>query len=237
MYLPLSQAPYDIPLVYAHVTEPQLAQRLKHLGIAKGDIITRMSEDAVICPVRVRTPKGEVVLASGMAMKIIAHHDDGHKTPVAEMQPGEEGHVEGVVCGTALEQGLGILGIRENDRITMLHRVPPMDYLAIKQGVRVCLTEGAAAKIWGMSQGREMQFAVARRNVPFTIITLLGGMRATAMLERRGFSPGVELLLESVRPASSSGYYAQNQTVLATHSGLRLYLRRDQEQNVMVGMK
>lgn len=234
MIVPLSQAPYDTPLLFEQATDKQLAQRFSRLGIARGDVVKRLSEEAMTLSARVGTPKGEVVLAPGMASKVIVHHDDGHKTPVAEMQPGEEGHVEGLVCGTGLEQGLRILGIRENDRIILLRRLPPMDYVAIKNGARLTLTEGAAAKIWGTAQGREMQFAVAGKGVPFIISVLLGGARATGMLLRMGLAPGEELLLESVRPASSAGSGAMEHGVLQTQSGLRLHLRPEQEAGVLV---
>lgn len=237
MILPLSDAPFDTPLVFEQASESKLAKRLQRLGLARGDSLTRLSQEARACSVRVRTPVGEAVLAPGMAAKVIIHHDDGHKTPVSEMLPGEEGHVEGLVCGSGLEQGLAILGIRDNDRITLLRRLPPMDYVALKQGARLILNEGEAAKIWGQSQGREMQFAVAGKGAPFVVAELLGGMRATAQLTEKGIVQGVELQLESVRPASSAGggmAGTKNLGVIQTQSGLRLYLRPDHEAGVLV---
>ena len=235
MSFPLSQAPYDTPLVVEQIRDEQLSRRFTRLGIAQGDVLTRMNEEAHISPVRVRTPKGEVVLASGMAAKVIIHHDDGHKTPAVEMHPGEEGHVEGLVCGSALERGLGILGIHENDRIGMLRRIPPMDYVALKDGsTRTTLTEGMAAKVWGHVRGRETQFAMAGVGEAFTVTALLGGTRAKASLENLGVAPGVVLTLESVRPALGAGRAAKGQTVLRMASGLRLYLRFDLETCILV---
>lgn len=234
MHLPLSQAPYDQPLVFGHVTEMQLSRRLQRLGISRGDVVTRMNEEARAFPVRVRTPKGEVVLAPGMASKIIVHHDDGHKTPVSEMLPGEEGHVEGLVCGSLLEYGLQILGLRENDRLRLLRHIPPMDYIALAEGVRLYLPESMAVKLWGTAKSQEMQFAVAGRGIPFNITALLGGARSTAILQRMGLVPGRLISLESVRPAPSTGLRGQDQNVLQTQSGLRLHLRPDQEEDVMV---
>lgn len=234
MTTPLSQAPHDVPLVLEAVSNAALAKRFERLGLSPGAVVTRTGDEAVAAPVRVSTPKGEAILASGMAAKVIVHHDDGHKTPVSEMRPGETGHVEGLVCGSTLECGLRLLGIRENDSIVMLRRVPPMDYTAIRSGARLTLPEGAAAKLWGESRGRETQFAMSGAGEPFVIKAFLGGPRATAALESMGLGPGVELTLESVRPAASEGRRAKDQTVLTTQSGLRLYLRKDMEASVLV---
>jgi Fe2+ transport system protein FeoA len=237
MHLPLSQAPYDQPLIFGHVGDMQLSRRLQRLGISRGDVIMRMNEETRAFPLRVRTPKGEVVLAPGMASKIIVHHDNGHKTPVSEMLPGEEGHVEGLVCCSLLEYGLQILGLRENARLGMLRHIPPMDYIALAEGVRLSLPESIAVKLWGTAKGQEMQFAVAGRGIPFNITAHLGGARSSAILQRMGLVPGRLISLESVRPAPSCGARSSEQNVLQTHSGLRLHLRPDQEAEVMVEVR
>ncbi len=234
MNLPLAHAPFDVPLIFAQVRGAALARRFARLGLTPGDLVTRLSEESRATPVRVRTHKGEALLAPGMAAKVIVHHDDGHKTSVIEMQPSEEGHVEGLVCGTSLERGLAVLGIRENDRITLLRRVPAMDYQALLAGGRLLLPVGEAAKLWGTIEGRELQFAMAGKGQPFGITELLGGHNANAQLERRGLVPGQTLVLEAVRPSASAGADPRQTTVLSTPSGLRLPLRPDMEAAVIV---
>lgn len=237
MILPLSDAPFDTPLTFEQASDSHLGRRLQHLGLARGDRLIRLSQEVLACSVRVHTPVGEAVLAPGMAAKVIVHHDNGNKTPIAEMQPGEEGHVEGLVCGSGLEQGLAVLGILENDRITMLRRLPPMDYLALKQGQRLLLTEGEAAKIWGRSQGQSMQFAVAGKGASFIVTRILGGRRAASQLKQKGIVQNVELQLESVRPAYNAGADipgAKNLGIIQTQAGLRLYLRPDHEAGLLV---
>jgi len=234
MIVPLSQAPSDTPLIFARVADEPLARHLRRLGLSEGDTVTRMGGEAHAAPVRVRAAKGEVLLAAGMAAKVIVHHDDDHKTPVAEMLTGEQGHVEGLVCGTGLAEGLAVLGIREGDRLEMVRRIPPMDFVVRTESGRIILTEGMAAKLWGLCRGNEMQFAVAGRGAPFKITALIGGRRAVSALERMGLLPGVSLTLESVRPAAQAGRGPGGQTVLQIQSGLRLYLRPDQEDLIMV---
>lgn len=234
MLLTIDQAPGDVPLVISEIGDELLARQLGRIGVQAGDILTRLEDGAAYGPVRVRSPQGEVVLGGGVAAKVIVHHDDGHKTPVIEMQPGESGHVEGLICGSELAEALGIMGIKENDSLRMLHRVPPMNYLTLVGRQRVQLTEGAATKIWGEMDGQAMQFAVTRRGKDFQIIRLLGGRRISTMLDGLGIRPGRTISLEAVTPALAPHHEDKGRIVVAMHSGLRLYLRVDQAQTIIV---
>lgn len=234
----LSQAPAETPLVLVGFESPLLAEKCGRLGVHVGDTIMRLDEEALPGPARIRSEAGEAVLAAGMAAKIIVLHDDGHATPILEMTPGEQGRVVGLICGSSLEQGLAVLGVRENDRIEFLRRLPPMEYharlTAPGKDQRLTLSEGAAAKIWGSIDGRELQFAVAGRGKAFVVKQLLGGARATALLEQNGVRPGRTIILENVSPAQSVGRMGLNQLILRAQSGLRLHLREDQAASVLV---
>jgi Fe2+ transport system protein FeoA len=234
MLLTIDQAPRDIPLVLVEIENQVLADRLSRIGILPGDDLYRLDNEAVLGSARVHGPHGEVVLSSGMAAKVIVHHDDGHKTPVIEMRPGETGHVEGLICGSALAGGLEVMGIRENDPIRMVRRVPPMSYLTQVEKRRVSLTEGAATKIWGQMDDMWMQFAMAGRNRPFQVGRLLGGQHSTVTLQQQAIFPGQTLVLLEVTPAHCFGDGHRNQVVLATESGMRLYLRPDHAKAVFV---
>ncbi len=234
MILPLTQAPQGAPLQLENIGDAQLAQKLDKLGVCPKSTVTLLQDEAIASPVRVRTDAGEVILASGMAAKIIVHHDDGHKTPIMEMKPGEKGHVEGLVCGPGLEKGLVILGLRKDAAVDMIRRIPPMDYLTSINNAHVIIPEGAAAKIWGRMRGVQMQFAMVGKGKDFVVEQLLGGARASAMLHNLGAAPGTTLQLKNVVPANKTGRAAADQFVLAAKSGLRLYLRPDQAATVIV---
>ncbi|MDK2954601.1 MAG: hypothetical protein PWQ57_97 [Desulfovibrionales bacterium] len=233
----IDKAPVNTPLVIAEIVHQDLADRLGRLDVQPGDEVMRMDEEALFGPVRVRGPMGEVILAAGMAAKIIAHHDDGHKTPVLEMNPGEQGHVEGLICGSALEQGLAVLGIRENDNLTMVRRIPPMEYQVVVDGKRVHLSEGAAAKVWVKMGETFTQLASAGAGRPLRVELLLGGKRAYAHLESLGVAPGKTVVVERVDPAQRVGREGVDQVVLGAASGLRVYLRPDQAQKILVRVK
>ncbi|NCC26199.1 MAG: ferrous iron transport protein A, partial [Deltaproteobacteria bacterium] len=71
MLTTVDKSPCEIPMLIAAVEDALLSDRLQRLGVGIGDEIKRLEEDAMISPVRVRGPKGEVLLAAGMASKII----------------------------------------------------------------------------------------------------------------------------------------------------------------------
>lgn len=234
MSISITRAMFDEPLVLVEVTSPELGDRLAGMGIYTGSGLTRLQEEVVLGPVRIEGPEGDVVLPGGMAAKVIIHHDDGHKTPVMEMQPGETGHVEGLVgCGT-LAASLEVLGVRENDRIRMVRRVPPMDYLVLAGQRRVQLAESMAAKIWGEMNSRQMQLVMAGRDKMFSVKMVLGGERAKNRLQDLGIHPGCSITLQSVAPAQSAGSKGRDRIVVRTEAGLRIFLRPDQAENIRV---
>jgi len=234
MLTSVDQAPFDARLVIAAVHNEQLADRLDRMGVNVGQTIIRLNEKPAFVPVKVKGPLGEVALGAGMAAKIVVHHDDGHKTPVIEMEPGEKGHVEGLVCGPALEKTLALLGLKVDAEITMVRALPPMEYHILMEGRRIRLAEGAAAKIWGEMGGQSMQFVSSARGKPFIIRELMGGERAQAYLREMGLLPDKTIILENLVPAPYVGREDKEQTVLVAESGLRLYLRLDQARRVMV---
>ncbi len=235
MILSVDRAPLDVPLTLVEIRDEVLSDRLARMGVYPGDELIRLGDDeAVFGPVRVRGPRGEVIIGGGVAARVIVHHDDGHKTPVAEMHPGETGHVEGLVGGSGLAHGLKLLGIEEDDAIQMIHRVPPMNYHVSIGKQRVLITEGAASKIWGEMGGQPMQFAMVGRGKPFLVRSILGGERAHFTLQRLGIVPGQTIALEAVAPADSVGASGRSQVVLCMKTGLRLYLRPGQAQKVLV---
>ncbi|MBG0774896.1 MAG: FeoA domain-containing protein [Desulfovibrionaceae bacterium] len=234
MLLTMDKAPCDTPLVLVALEDSVLAARLARMGLNPGDEIVRLDEEVAPGPVRIKGPAGEVVLAPGMAAKVIAHHDDGHMTPILEMTPGERGHVEGLLCGESLEWGLAVLGLQENDRVEMRHRIPPMEYTVLVDGAPVRLPEGAAAKVWGRQAGRDLQLCMAATGKPFEVLQLLGGERAVALLERNGIVPGKVVVPERVASARIMWRHDRKQIVVESRSGLRLYLRPDQARRIIV---
>ena len=94
MYSNLSHAPTNIPLTISRVTDEDLEALMWRMGLFVGGEITRLDEDVALKTVRVKGPKGEVVLGSGMGGKVVAHLDDGRMLPLVELQPGDKGHVE-----------------------------------------------------------------------------------------------------------------------------------------------
>ncbi|NBC47582.1 MAG: ferrous iron transport protein A [Gammaproteobacteria bacterium] len=234
----LDQAPVGRSLRLLAVMHQVLGQRLERMGLYRGCLLRREDEEVVLQPVRVAGPAGEVTLSAGMAAKVVVHHDDGHKTPIIEMRPGEAGHIEGLTSGTGLEQGLATLGLYEDGRVQLLRTIPPMRYSArLGAHQRLHFTESVAAKLWGELQGRSIQFANARRDHPFTVTAILGGRTARQQVEALGIHPGSVLVLEHITPAdavSGESDEGGERLVVTSEDGLRLYLGKDQAATVIV---
>ncbi|NDV26099.1 FeoA family protein [Desulfovibrio sp. JC010] len=234
MSLTLDKAPVEKNLMLKAIGSDSLKARFERMGLHIGSELEIMSEDSVQHPVRVKGPQGEVLLAAGMASKIIVHHDDGHKTPVFEMNPGEKGHIEGLTAGSHLEKSLKILGISEGDNIELIRCLPPMSYKTVVDGKQTSLTEGMAAKIWGECDNVPCQLATCGRGRPFEVKNILGGPRAAKSISSIGIKPGATVVLETVEPARAVGMTPAARIIIMTKEGLRLHLRPDQAETMLV---
>lgn len=234
MNIPLNKAPIEKPLRLQAITSDNLKNRLAQMGLHIKTELEVMSEDSVQHPVRVKGPQGEVLLAAGMASKIIVHHDDEHKTPVFEMNPGEKGHIEGLTAGSHLEKSLKILGISEGDNIELIRCLPPMEYKTVVDGKPTRLTEGMAAKIWGDCDQESCQLATCGKGRPFTVKNILGGPRAVKTITASGIKAGSTIKLESVQPAKDIRMDNGERIIIRSKEGLRLHLRLDQAETILV---
>ena len=156
MQTSLDQAPVNQALRLGPVLNGMLAERLRRLGLYPGCQLRRQDEEVRLQPVRVRGPRGEAILSSGMAAKVIVHHDDGHKTPILEMRLGEQGHIEGLTAGTGLEEALRTLGLPPMRRTTASPSDAAQDsavmrYKASLRGVPNCCSPRASPPSSGAS--------------------------------------------------------------------------------------
>ena len=234
----LTNAPFDSPLKLVSIEDPELEALLSHLGLYQGHTFTRLDEEVLLHPVRLQGPTGEVVLGGGMAMRIIAHLDDGWRIPLIDMTNGQTGHIEGTTGSRKMMEAMGVLGLNENDPITYLRKLPHMDYtVLVDDGRRERISEGLAAKIWGEVDRRPIQFVSAGRGQLFKVIMIFGGRQVAHALTEKGIAQGAILKLESVSPAQTFAMASHEPVVITTDDGLHLHLRRGQAKNIMVAVK
>lgn len=91
-----------------------------------------------------------------------------------------------------------------------------------------------ATKLWGELDGQQVQFANARKDHPFRVIAILGGEAAQAQIASLGIREGRRLSLQTVCPDEVVGEPIPAQIVVTSADGLRLYLRPDQAQLILV---
>lgn len=235
MLVNLLHAPSQTPLSVVRIAQPELEGQLARMGIFPGSRVERLDEEVALHTVRVRGPRGEVLLGGGMGGKVVVHLDDGRMLPLTELAPGDTGHIEAVTGGEGLTGTLAALGLEDGDRIEMVRAIPPMEYVAGVRGRgRVRLPEGMAAKILGRLGELECQFANAQAGADFTVTRLLGGGRARRAMTALDIVPGAVLRLDYVAKAPSYHLPGGDRIVLVSSEGLRLFLRHDQAELVVV---
>ena len=238
MYQTLTNAPFEKSLLLVKVTDPSLALRFRHIGVFEGMELIRIKDDVKLQPIRVKGSKGDAIIGGGMSSKIIVRLDDGRKSSLAEMEPDETGYIAGLTGGSELSSALKILGFKNNERITLIRRLPPMEYIAfMKKKGKIRLTESMAAKIWGEMDKKSLQFNFAQKGKKFLVKSILGGQNAREMLRSRGIETGRVLVLEGVKPARNLYLCKHNPIVVSTKDGLRLFLKEKDCEQIFVKEK
>lgn len=241
MKITLDKAPSNKQLILEEVTDGSLLSKFQHLGLYENDIITRLEEEILIRPVKIKTPSGMVIIGAGMGSKIVAHLDDGRKIPVAELKKGESGHIEGIIGGTGLANTMETLGLKNDDRITFIRSIPPMEYtIMIDSRKRVRIGEGVASKIWGVNEdGKKVQFSSSGKGKKFVVEKILGGKKSSEMVFLHGeIKPGSTLTLEGVKPIDTlemnSGHRYDNPVIITKKDGLRLIIHKIRCSSIIV---
>lgn len=223
--IPLNQAPFDQSLELHDIKNKYLADKLQKMGLYLGNEIFRLDETLIVQAIRVRTKSGEVILSGGMGIKTIVHLGDNRRIPLLDMEPGETGHIEGITGGRGLVVTLETLGLKENEPITLLRKLPPMEYVVrINHRYRARLTEGDTARIWGESNGSNRQFSFSSTGCDFQVKKLLGASKAISRLIKTGIQPNSILTLESVSSTQTLQLGATNQLAISSPDGLHLHL-------------
>jgi Fe2+ transport system protein FeoA len=226
MLTTLAAAPVGVPLVIDRIAGHDFAARMSRLGLYEGAILTRLDDSVAIGPAKISGPGGEVTLSGWLAAKVIVHRDDDSRLPLLECVPGDSGHVEGITGHQEIEEILAMLGVKENDRITFLRRLPPMLYKAVVDGKeRVQINEGMAAKILGDTPSGTAQFCSVGVGERFTVRRILAGAHASESLEALGIRPGVRLELTQVAAGQVMDFSRKTPIVCSTREGLRLYFQ------------
>jgi len=236
MYIPLSEAPIDRPLRLVRVEDAVLEDRLARMGLNEETLFHRLDDTVMLQTLRVRSPKGDVVIAPGMGAKVVVHLDDDRRVPLAEMTRGDAGHIEGITCGPTLEQTLKFLGLEMDARVSFIRALPAMDYLSriVEDSRRVRLPEGTVCKLWGRAGERETQFCMVPPGEPFRVEAFLCGAGAEAAIRARGIDIGKTLVLESVAPSQNIFVGPRGHFVVSTTDGLRLILETPQARHIWV---
>lgn len=232
---PLNKAPFDQPLTLVTIDNERLAQQLATMGLYCDSTMTRIDETQTAQTIRIQSASGQAILSGGMGTQTIIHLDDDRRLPLLDMEVGESGHIEGITGGYGLAETLTTLGLNENERITLIRKLPPMEYqIRVGDGGRVNLSEGDAARIWGTCNGQTSQFSLASVRNDFRVDKLLGGKKAQQRLRQLGITNKKSLRLESVRSVQPIQLGWENQLAITTSDGLHLHLSKIHGDSIQV---
>jgi len=232
---PLTKAPLGIPLTVGKIVGQGFGSRMGRLGVFVGTSLMRLGESVTLEPVKVRGPLGEAVLSGSWAAKLVVHLDDDRRLPLLECKPGETGHVEGIIGQDRFAQSIEALGLKENDRITFVRRLPPMAYNVLVDGkTRVRLGEGQASKLLGQTPTGQVQFCGVGVGEDFVVTHILAGENARATFDSLHIKPGTRLSLTSVTAGQVMRLGRHNPVVCATSDGLRLYFQEKDADRILV---
>ncbi len=235
MLTTLAAAPVGVPLIIDRIAGHDFAARMSRLGLNEGVSLTRLDDSVAIGPAKINGPAGEITLSGWLAAKIVVHLDDNRRLPLLECVPGDSGHMEGITGQPNIEETLATLGVRENDRITFLRRLPPMIYKAVVDGKeRIQINEGLAAKIFGDTPNGTAQFCSVGVGERFTVQQILAGAHARESLESLGIRPGVRLELTQVAAGQVVTFSQKTPIVCTTRDGLRLYFQDKDATRILV---
>lgn len=235
MLTTLAAAPIGAFLVVERISGRDFSDRMARLGLYEGVNLVRLDNSVAIGPAKISGPAGEMTLSGWLAARVVVHLDDDRRLPLLECAPGEGGHVEGITGHQEIEDALATLGLRENDRITFLRRLPPMLYKAVLDGRdRIQINEGLAAKIFGDTSRGPAQFCSVGVGETFTVRRILAGAHAGESLASLGIQPSSQLTLTQVAAGPVVNFSDKTPVVCSTRDGLRLYFQEKDAQKIAV---
>ncbi len=211
----------------------QLARRLEDLGIRPKTVVTKMKGVKETAPaLRVATKEREGVLGVGTCLKIWVDYQ-GSTTTLESMPPKATGVVKELSGGESMVEAVDLLGIREGEEVTVLHRLPPMDNVVTVDGHRMRVGEGLAAKVWGTREGRPIQLTALGAGHSLVVDKIAGGKSAVEHLEDMGIRPGVKIVVDRVEPRQIIGMGRTQVVCIRSLEGIELWLGKKEAASIM----
>ena len=211
----------------------QLTRHLENLGIRPKTVVTKMKNVKETTPaIRVATKEREGVLGIGICLKIwVDYH--GSTTTLESMPPNVTSVVKELSGGESMVEAVGLLGIREGEEVTVLHRLPPMDYVVTVNGPWMRVGEGLAAKVWGTREGRPIQLTALGAGNSLVVDKVAGGKSAVKYLEGLGIRFGAKIIVNRVEPRQAIGIGRTRVVCIRSPEGIELWLGKKEAAAIM----
>ena len=198
----LNNAPFEQLLRIVAITNESFENEMKRSGLRVGsECHKHLSTN--IPSLRLKGPKGSVVLGGGLTRKIILNVSKEQKE-LAEIKFNDCAEVAEIKGGCWLQKSLEMLGIKVGSKVRLMRRLPPMEYvIRINNQERIKIGEAFAARIIGChEEGNIQQFSSARVEIDFKVTDIAGGRKFMTFMKSMGISLGEKIVLEGLEHVS-----------------------------------
>jgi Fe2+ transport system protein FeoA len=231
-YKNLLQAPMQQAQYIVDIKDESQAAMLATLGLTEGALISKVATGGMSAPVWLRGPWGQAIVDGESADGIFVRLDGGQIRSATALQPHQKAYYLG---GVPTNDILNKLGIQPEQSIRLMRKLPLMTYVvqgAQKKVVRIDCK--SATRIWGLMDGRKMQFAAALVKRLFAVESILGENDSSSRLSALGIRAGVDLTLLRLEQIPDSGQNDPGCITIAKTNHLQIHIPATVAANIFV---
>lgn len=215
-----------------------LAARLENYGIFPGGFITKEEPVYFRCrSLKLHSANGNFVIPGKMAyhIHVASTADTLADFHLAELDEGDRAVITMIEKEEHAIFMLGEIGLVENLEVTLLKRLPHMEYrLLIYNKCRLRITESIAASIIGKIDGVTKQFSFAKHNKPFLITAIAQEEAICSFLKQNGIAPGNEIVLEAIEPGENIAIDSRQDVIFYSSNGAKLGVSNETAAQILV---
>ena len=223
MYNDLLKSPLGEPVYIRKIINARVSDVFSDLGLEEGTEIIRLGEPVELQPLWVEGVLGNAVLSPSMTISIIVEQEKGKIRSACELKSGEKGVIKALIN---TEEVLGIfqvLGIKLGDVLKVKKTLPNACFLAALNKNKIFRFDfDSAARIWGVADGHNIQFARTIVNKPFRVIDTFFQKTNNKPKNLPKVESGNVFVLKRIENIDHTFEYKKSPVLIQTKSGLRL---------------
>ncbi len=176
-----------------------LKEYLEDLGIKEGEEIKLKStfSHKHRGPLAVEIQGKEIVLAQGIADKVIVKTGNGKHMRLLELEAGDDGVIIGIEGGKKIKDELEQLGLKEGENIKVKGHLAEENYTIVSNGNQIELCTGEASKLLIKVGDRIFQLCQLEVGAEGKFVDIISGIALEERLKKAGIEKGKNIKLIS----------------------------------------